>query len=211
MKCVHIYTLFLMFVFCTSCLGQNTPGLPKEKIKYETNDYEYTDAIGKRLFIQNSYPKGVEKYTDPNGKVWVIATFWTRISNETDNPLALKIDFPVDSFELPSSPGCYFKLFLPSDTMTREKEHLYNYGLPVFKSFLDKGLQKASSLKRTINPEESSAFYVVTLFNQGLEGIVRTDLSLKGQDLIYKINGKEISCGKINLKKLKLKKALAKK
>ena len=31
MKYAHIYTLFLMLAFCTSCGGQNKPGLPKEK------------------------------------------------------------------------------------------------------------------------------------------------------------------------------------
>ena len=206
MKYVHVYALLLMFVFNTSCKGQNKPDLPKEKIKYETKDYEYTDSIGKRLLIKNSFPRGGNKYTDPNGKVWVFAAFWSRITNETDNPLELKIDFPVDSFKLPSSPGRYFKLFLPSDTMTLEKEHLFNYGLPVLESFLDKGLQKASSLKRTINQKESSAFYVVTLFNKGVDGTLRTELSLKGQNLFYKINGKEIYCGKINLKKLMLQK-----
>ncbi len=31
MKYAHIYTLFLVFAFCTSCGGQNKPGLAKEK------------------------------------------------------------------------------------------------------------------------------------------------------------------------------------
>ena len=211
MKHIQVYALFLMLVFCISCGVQNKPNLPKEKMKYETKDYEYTDSFGKRLIIQNSYPRGGDKYTDPNGKVWVFAVFWSRITNETDNPLELKIDFPVDSFKLPSSPGRHFKFFLPSDTMTLEKEGLYNYGLPVLNSFLDKGLQKTSSLTRTINPKESSAFYVVTLFNIGVDGFLRTELSLKGQNLFYRINGKEIYCGKINLKKLKLQKIVAKK
>jgi hypothetical protein len=200
MKYAHIYTLFLMFVFCTYCKGQNKPGLPKQNIKSKAKDYEYTDPIGEGLIIQNSFPKGGEKYTDPSGKVWVFAIFWTRLTNETARSLQLKVDFPVDSFNLPSSPGRYFKLFLPSDTMTREKESLYNYGLPVLNSFLDKGLQKASSLKRTIKPKESSAFYVVTLFNKGVDGTVRASFSLNGQILTYTINGKEIYCGKINSK-----------
>ena len=218
MKYAHVYALFLMFVFCTSCAGQNKPNLPKEKMKYETKNYEYTDSSGKRLIIQNSFPRGGDRYTDPNGKVWVFAVFWSRITNETDNPLELKIDFPVDLFELPSSPGRYFKLFLPSDTMTLEKEGLYNYGLPVLNSFLDKGLQKASSLKRTINPKESSGFYVVTLcLIEGAHGTMRTGLSLKGQNLFYRIkvdgsksNSKssdiEIHCGSINLRSLMLQK-----
>lgn len=70
--------------------------------------YEYTDSVGKSLIIENSFPRGGTKYTDPNGEKYVYAIFWTRISNETDNPLELKIDFSVDSYEIPSLPGKYF-------------------------------------------------------------------------------------------------------
>lgn len=163
---------------------------------------KYTRSNVKGVIIQNSFPKGGLKFTDHNGKVYVYAVFWTRIINETDNPFTLTIDFPADSLELASSAGRYFKLILPSDTMTLEKENLFNYGLPVLESFLDKGFQKASSLKRTINPKESSAFYVVTLFNKGVDGTLRTGFSLKGQNLFYRINDKIIHCGKINFKKL---------
>jgi len=86
-----------MLVFFTSCGGQNKTDLPKEKIKSETKDastsrwiytkYEYTDSIGKSLIVQNSFPKGGTKYTDPDGEVYYYAVFFTRIINETDNPL----------------------------------------------------------------------------------------------------------------------------
>lgn len=161
--------------------------------------YEYTDPAGKRLIIQNSFPRGGTKYTAPDGKVYGYTVFWTQIINETANPFELMIDFPADALELSSSAGSYFKLFLPSDTMTIEKEDLFNYGLPDLKPFLDKSLQKASSLKRTIHPKESGTFYVVTLFNRGVDGVLRAGLSLKGQYLFYSVNDKEIHCGKINL------------
>ena len=82
MKYIQVYALFLMLVFCTSCVGQNKPAPPKEKIKSETKDvstspesdegkfhtkYEYADSIGKSLIIQNSFPRGV-LYTASNGK-----------------------------------------------------------------------------------------------------------------------------------------------
>src|SRR6266513_3845048 len=147
MKYEHVYALFLMVVFHTSCGGQNKPDPPKEKIKSETKDvstsgwidtkYEYTDSNGASLIIQNSFPRGGVKYTDPNGEVYVYAVFWTRIINETDNPLKLKIDFPVDSYEVPSLPGKYFKILVPRDTMTLDKEPLFNYGLTDLESFLD--------------------------------------------------------------------------
>jgi hypothetical protein len=238
MKCIHLHALFLVIVSCTSCGGQNKPYLSKDSSKSETKDivtsprsndpgihtqYQYSDSIGKRLVIQNGYPRGGIRYTDPDGEVYGCAIFWTRIINETDNPLELKVDF-LDSYAVPSFPGKYFKLVVPPDTMIRDKEGLFNYGLTNLKSFLDTSIHKPSSLKRTINPKESGAFYVVKLglVSEGPHGagdILRTGLSLKGQDLFYRISvynnspapsslitEKEIDCGGINLKSLKLQK-----
>jgi hypothetical protein len=179
--------------------------------------YEYADSMGKSIIMHNSFPKSGGSYTDPTGKKYVYAVFWTRITNETISPIGLTIDFPLDSFEIPSSSGNYIKLLLPSDTMTIDKEPLYDYGLSI-KSFLDTCINKSYSLKRTINPKESTAFYVVTLSNKGVDGTLRTGLSLEGQNLIYKIsayksisghplvNEKEIQCGSIHLKNLRLQK-----
>ena len=233
-KNLPIYILFLMLAFYTTCGGQNKTAPSKNNIKSETKDvvtspgsderniltkYEYTDSIGKRLIIQNGPPRGGSRYTDPDGEVYGYAVFWTRIINETDNPLELKIDF-LDSYEVPSFPGKYFKVKVPPDTMTRDKEDLFSYGLTNLESFLDNSIHKPSSLKRTINPKELSGFYVVKL-SDGTEGggILRTGLILKGQDLFYRvsvyknspapsslINEKEIDCGSINLKNLKLRK-----
>jgi len=183
--------------------------------------YAYADPMGKHLIIHNSGPKGGIKYTDPNGETYGYVVFWTQITNETINPVELKIDFPLDSFEFPSSSGRYIKLLIPSDTMTIDKEPLFDYGLNV-KSFLDNHHYKSSSLKRTINPKESTAFYVVILaaWNHiaGGSGAIRTGLSLKEQNLFYKISAyqmtpelplmdkKEINCGSISLKNLILQK-----
>ena len=60
--------------------------------------------------------------------------------------------------------------------MTIEKESLYDYGLTI-KSFLDNSRHKSSSLKRTINQKDSSAFYVVALSNLGVGGILRQGLA----------------------------------
>lgn len=229
MKHIHVYTLPFMFVFCTSCGGQIKPAPPKEKIKSETKDvrtsrwrdtkYEYTDSIGTSLIIENGLPRG-SRYTDPNGEVYGYALFWTRIINETGNPLELKIDFPVDAYEPPWLPGKYYQVLVPPDTMTIDKESLYDYGLTGLKSFLDSSIHKPSSLKRTISPKESSGFYVVILsrISEGAPGALRTGLSLKGQDLFYRVSvvkgppplsligEKEINCGSINLKNLILRK-----
>jgi len=226
-KLVKLFALFLMFVFHTYC-GQRQTNVPKDNIKPETKDvvtspgsnekyqakYEYSDYAGKRLVILNSFPRG-GPYTAPNGKEYFKVIFWTRLINETNNPLELKIDFPVDSFKVLGLPRKYYKVLVAPDTMTIDKESLYDYGITGLKSFLDNNIHKPSSLKRTINPKESSGFYVVILFDKGVGGPFRTGLSLKGQNLVYSISRydkrtlldeKEIDCGSINLKNLMLQK-----
>ena len=205
-----------------SC-GQGSKSTP-ETVDIETYNsvrkYEYADSMGKRLIIENGFPKGGMKYIDPNGDSYNYIVFWTRIINETDNTLELKMNVPVDSYEVPSLPGKYYKVLIPTDTMTLEKIPLSNYGLTGLESFLDNNIHKSSSLKRTINPKESSGFYVLMLcLTEGAGGFLRTGLSLKGQNLFYRIsrytptpptlsliNEKEIHFGSINLKNLILQK-----
>jgi hypothetical protein len=186
--------------------GKGQKLLSNPVYKFIDTQYKYVDAPGQHLIIENSLPKGGLKYTAPDGKVYVYAVFWTRITNETVNPFTLTIDFPVDSFEFPSSPERYFKILIPSDTMTLEKVSLFNYGLSNLKPFLDSAIHKPSSLKRTINPNESNVFYFVILSYKGVNGTLRTGLNLKGQDLFYRINDKVIPCGKIDLKGFTLQK-----
>jgi hypothetical protein len=190
----------------TETLQQQQP-LTNYNERYIDTKYEYTDSIGMKLIIRNSLPKGGLKYTDPNGKVYVYAIFWTRITNETTTPFDFTIDLPVDSsYELPSVPGSSFKIVIPTDTMTVEKEDLFNYGLTSLKSFLDTNLDKTSSLEKTVNPKQSSTFYVVTLFeHRGINSALRTGLSIEKQNLIYRINDKEIHFGKISANTLMLR------
>jgi hypothetical protein len=230
MKYVFIYTLFLLPAFLTSCGGQSQPDSPKEIAASPRSDpglltrYTYTDSGGKRVVIQNGYPRGGSRYTDPGGEVYGYAIFWTRLINETDHPLELTIDFSQNPYEVPSLPGKYFTILIPPDTMTIDKVPLYSYGLTGLASFLDKNIHKSSSLKRTVNPKESSGFFVLklSLVAEGLRGggdVLRTELVLKGHDLFYKVSTyssasagqpatitgeKEIHCGSINLKDLKL-------
>mgnify|MGYP003514116522 CR=1 FL=1 len=181
--------------------------------KYFYKEYEYTDSDGKSVIIQNSLPQGGE-YTDPNGKEYFNVKFWTRIINETENPIELAIDFPINTYEVAFYPGRYFNLLIPPDTMTLDKEPLPDFGITDLKSFLDNNIHKSSSLKRTINPKESGGFFVAILCDSGVHGPFRTGLSIKGQNLFYKVtryagkqggslvDEKEINCGNINLKNL---------
>ena len=201
--------------------SKSTPDIVDIETYNSVRNYEYADSMGKRLIIHNSTPKSKIHYTDPNGEAYGYVGFWTQIINETVNPVELKINFPLDSFEFPSSSGRYMKLLVPSDTMTTNEASLPDFGLNV-KSFLDNHRFEASSLKRTINPKDSTAFHVVILSKwnpvAGGSGGLRTGFSLKGQNLFYKISAykmtpelplmdeKEINCGSINLKNLMLQK-----
>ena len=164
--------------------------------------YVYTNSKDKSLIVQNSLPKGGIKYSDPKGNEYIYAIFWTRIINETDDSIELKINFPIDSYEIPTLRGKYYKTLIPSDTMTIQKIPLFNYGLTNLEPFFDKNIDKPSSLNRIIKPKESTAFYVVVfrLIGGDQYGVLRTELSLKGQNLFYKIRDKEILCGNIEIK-----------
>lgn len=211
---------FLGILALISC-GQGDNLKPKTANSETINsvrDYEYLDSLGNSLMIKNSLPKSRINYTAPNGAKYIYAVFWTQIINKTTNPIELNLSFPSDSFEFPLSSKNYMKILLPSDTMTLDKASLPEYGLNV-KSFLDAGFNKSNSLKRTIQPKDSSAFYVVTISNGGAGGSLRSALSLKEQNLFYKLSlfnnsnnelvlmdKKEIDCGNVSLKGLRLRK-----
>jgi hypothetical protein len=161
--------------------------------KYIYTDSTYVSSTGKRITIQNSFPKGGSiapdrtQYFDSSGKRYAFAVFWTRIINETNTPLELNINFPADSFAIFTPPGSYLKLFLPSDTLTYDKLSLYNYGLTGIKSFLDTNFNKATELQITIKPYDEHIFYVVTLsYKTG--GTPRAAVILKEQDLYYRMS-----------------------
>jgi hypothetical protein len=174
--------------------------------------YEYTDASGKRLIIQNSPPRGIN-YTDRDGKQYSKLVFWSLITNETDHALDFKIDLPSESFEVPTLPGKFFKALVPPDTMTMDNKPLYDDRNSNLNSYLDGHVHEASSIHRTVNPKESTGFYMALLFDIGVPGPTRTALSIKGQNLIYTVarydgtpahalvDKKEIICGSINFEK----------
>ena len=60
MKYKHVYALFLMLVFLTSCGGQNKPDLSKDNIKSETKD------------TLTSYVWDIKQ--DRNGNIWFAAS-----------------------------------------------------------------------------------------------------------------------------------------
>jgi hypothetical protein len=90
--------------------------------------------------------------------------------------------------------------------MTTDKAPLFNYGLEGLNATFGNKLQHSSSLRRTINSKETSLFYVVVLSEKGLEGTIRAGFSMKDDKLYYRVNDKEIYCGQVNIKNLKIEK-----
>jgi ligand-binding sensor domain-containing protein len=64
MKYLLLYVLFLMFVFCTSSIGQNKTDLPKENIKSETKN-----------IVTSSGPNRITRniIQDRKGNIWIAA------------------------------------------------------------------------------------------------------------------------------------------
>ena len=200
MRFIIFVVLFLSF--CTFVMGQVTI-YSDTAYHISTNKHSSIPSTAqfeesKVAIIQNSFPKGGLRYTHSTGRNFVYAIFWTRVINKTDTPLELTMNFPADSFAIPQT-DTYVKLFLPPDTMTFDKESLFDYGLDL-KSFLDTGFNKPTMLQRTINPKEECLFYIATLYNRGVDGVVRAGLFLKEKDFFYRITGIETSCGQIVLK-----------
>ncbi|MDX1627270.1 MAG: hypothetical protein R3345_01150 [Fulvivirga sp.] len=166
----------------------------------------YSESSTNGVRIQNSFPKG-GSYTGPAANKFNCSylVFFSRIINETSNPLEVALYFTADSIPIPNSPGTYMKLFLPSDTMTMDKQSLFSYGITELAS-----LNKSTKFKRSLNPNEDCLFYVVALFYQTetgkwsqKRGGNRAELVLNGQDFFYKLPPQvpSLSCGNITFSK----------
>ena len=160
------------------------------------SEYHYVDATGKQVTVINSLPKGGLKYTDSKGEEYVYAVFWTQIVNETAEALELTMNCFENSYQLPSSPTHIFKLYTPSDTFTIDKIPLFNFGVNLEQSLYHH--QQPNDVQRTVDPNSTGAFYVIVLFNKGVNGTVRAGLRFEGQQAVYRVNDKIIDGGYIN-------------
>lgn len=187
------------------------------KVKDYRGPWVDNEVVSQGVIIQNSLPKGSPQ-TDSRGKTYGVGVFWSRVVNDTDSPIELTINLPIDSFEILSTTDAYLKVFLLPDTMTIEKVPLYNYGVTSLTSLLDFGLHTPTTLQRTIQPKEECRFYIAAVRYQVPQpprskrkalrqggGVLRTGFVLKGRELFYRINidhdSTVIPCGKLVFKK----------
>ena len=223
---MRLLSTFTLLLICLTAFGQTFPkkdrrhpvdtlvnGFKKQKPltfypgTYIDTESGYIDSTGISVIIQNSLPKG-GAYTDPAGKNIQYRIFWTRVINESQTSLELTINFSGSTVPLTPPPDPYLQLFLPPDTMTLSKEGLYDYGATGLKSFIDSGLNKSTTLKRTINPKEACLFYIGAVIGEGgFSSAARAGLVLKGRNVFYTIKGISeqldsalIPCGQIVIK-----------
>ncbi len=166
----------------------------------------YSEIESDGILIQNSFPKG-GPYTGPTKKYFNHSNlvFVTRVSNTTEDALALSIHFSADSIAIPSSPDTFLKLFLVPDTMTIEKLPLFNYGFSALAS-----LEEPTEFHKKLEPKEECLFRVVAIFYQTRDDVLyqerggnRAELVLEGQDLFYRMPPQvdSLFCGKITFDK----------
>ena len=161
-------------------------------------DSTYSEANGMVVRIQNSYPRG-GPYTDPTGKRYGQAIFWSRIINESDTSIELTINFPADSLAVPTLPDYYPRFYVSPDAS------LYNLSGTDLHTFLDTGLNQPTLLQKTLAPKEECLFNIGTV-NQQPGGMVRAGLVLTEQALFYSISiiphfeNALFPCGQIVLK-----------
>ncbi len=174
MKIIGSAVLFILTI--TLANGQNN----------ESTWYSETNNNG--IIIQNSYPKGgpytgaTENHFNHSSLV-----FFTRVANTTNEAIEMTMNFSADSIAIPNSPGTYMKIFLPSDTMSFEKEKLYNYGVSHLNSF-----NTPTGFCKIIEAHEEYLFYVVTIFYQISKDLTdqyrggnRAELVMENQVLYY--------------------------
>jgi hypothetical protein len=162
----------------------------------------YSETVRNGVRIQNSFPKGGPYLGGvKTGFNHSYLVFYTRIVNETENPITFEVNFDGTPFAIPGAPDTFMKLLLPSATMTAEKRSLFSYGIDELTP-----LGGASQFKKTLNPEEECFFYTVAFFYQTREDILpqdrggnRGEFTLEGETLFYRIlpQVEALRCGSV--------------
>ena len=192
--------LFIITLFYISADGQVGPIR-----NWIDSEVKYSFATQKDVIFTHSLPKGGGLYY-LNGIKYSHVIFWTRIHNQTSTPIKLQLTFPDITYL--QSPDAHIKILLPKDTMSHEKEQLFNYGLTGLDFLLNDNTNQVKILKKTIDPNRDYYFYI-PVFMHEINGIARASIVLKGEKLFYKISiGKDtafIPCGSIVADSKKLK------
>lgn len=197
---MKISAFFILSLFYISTYGQVGPIR-----NWIDTEVKYSFANQKDVIFTHSLPKGGGQY-NLKGIKYNHVVFWTRINNKTSTPIKLQVTFPDITYL--QSPDAHIKILLPKDTMSHEKEQLFNYGLTGFEFLLNDNTRQVKTLIKTIDPKKDYYFYI-PVFMHEINGSARASIVLKGEKLFYKISiGKDtafIPCGSLVADNKKLK------
>jgi hypothetical protein len=197
---MKISAFFILSLFYISTYGQVGPIR-----NWIDTEVKYSFANQKDVIFTHSLPKGGGQY-NLKGIKYNHVVFWTRINNQTSTPIKLQVTFPNITYL--QSPDAHIKILLPKDTMSHEKEQLFNYGLTGFEFLLNDNTRQVKTLIKTIDPKKVYYFYI-PVFMHEINGFARASIVLKGEKLFYKISiGKDtafIPCGSLVAESKKLK------
>lgn len=164
------------------------------------SEVTFSDIKGNAINVTNSLPKGGGTYTDSSGNTYSYVIFWYKVTNESEVPLSLEIDFPAKPHAIFKTPNSHIQIVLPTEPMTSEKISMIDYGLLNLKDFLDSEFGEPRSIVKKINPKEDDYFYITVLIHEA-RGSARSSIILKEGELFYQLSiGKNsviIPCGKI--------------
>lgn len=155
--------------------------------------HEFTDGSGNKVIVRNSYPRGGQWIKDVNGTRYIYAVFWSQVQNSTHQDLGLEIAFPNRSLFLSELPDRSFRILVPSDVYTKEKDPLENYGLDVEK-YMHSQIETGKQFMLTIKPGETRGMYFVVLFNKGVDGTLRAGLEFVDDKIQYRVNKSVFDC-----------------
>lgn len=197
---MKISAFFILSLFYICTYGQVGPIR-----NWIDTEVKYSFANQKDVIFTHSLPKGGGQY-NLKGIKYNHVVFWTRINNQTSTPIKLQVTFPDITYL--QSPNAHIKILLPKDTMSHEKEQLFNYGLTGFEFLLNDNTRQVKTLIKTIDPKKDYYFYI-PVFMHEINGSARASIVLKGEKLFYKISiGKDtafIPCGSLVADNKKLK------
>ena len=197
---MKISAFFILSLFYICTYGQVGPIR-----NWIDTEVKYSFANQKDVIFTHSLPKGGGQY-NLKGIKYNHVVFWTRINNQTSTPIKLQVTFPDITYL--QSPDAHIKILLPKDTMSHEKEQLFNYGLTGFEFLLNDNTRQVKTLIKTIDPKKDYYFYI-PVFMHEINGSARASIVLKGEKLFYKISiGKDtayIPCGSLVADSKKLK------
>lgn len=176
----------------------NSIGQSESTRNWVDSEVKYTDSKGNSVAFTHSFPRGggvVQK----DGEKYPYFIFWTRVFNQSDTPVELKVQFPEVAFF--RSPESYLHIVLPKEKMSLDKVQVFDYGLTDLQAIFNDESNQLGVLQKKIQPNEDCIFYTAVFIHMEGSGSARAKFEWKDKELFYKIaigsDGAVIPCGSL--------------